>query len=324
VTVGVTELSRTCHGLVTQVTTDLTSKRIDKAITMAGRAHKKNTQSKRNAITDKSTPGKLRKTPAITPATPALFNPNPYARYAEFPWGSKEFEADTEFSGVRKVWGTSTNPHTRKIRESQNRLLVPLLAFGRAKDWKRQNLRRALKKGVTEGEHATVTGMPIGTKRTEISDVQRGKFERLGQKTLQVMLVRKRDYILYRWDELSKEQQRFYLELADSDEIPPFTIPDSDLAETGTKPVNEFSLVVSVEPVTRQAHVGFEGPLERTHVQDDAIAIADRYFEDMEIAEGGELDLLSGDEVEDIEPVGPSPSIKCNTMQYSPRAWVRR
>jgi len=62
--------------------------------------------------------------------------------------------------------------------------------------------------------------------------------------------VRKKAYILYRWYKLLKEQQRFYLELDDSDEIPPFTIPDSDLAETGTKPVNEFSLVVNMEPVT--------------------------------------------------------------------------
>jgi len=90
-------------------------------------------------------------------------------------------------------------------------------------------------------------------------------------------------YILNRWYELSKEQQRFYLELGDSYEIPPFTIPDSDLTETGTKPVNEFSLVVRVEPVTRQVHARFEGPVQRTHAQDNAIAISDRYFEDMEM-----------------------------------------
>ena len=104
--------------------------------------------------------------------------------------------------------------------------------------------------------------------------------------------------------------------MGDSDAIPPFTITDSDLAETGTKPVNEFSLVVSMEPVTRQAHAQFEGLVERTYAQDDTITIADRYFEDMEIDEGGGLDLLSGDEVEDIEFLGPSPSIKCITIQY--------
>jgi len=87
--------------------------------------------------------------------------------------------------------------------------------------------------------------------------------------------------------------------------------------------VNEFSLVVSMEPVTHQANARFEGPVERIHAQDDAIAIADRYFEDMEIAKGGGLDLLSGDKVEDIEPVGPSPYIKCITIRYLLRAWVR-
>jgi len=139
-----------CHRLVTAVKTELTSKHIDKAITMAGRAHKMNMQSKRKATTDKSTLGKRRKTRTITPAMPAPAipapaNTNPYPTYAEFPWGSKEFKGDTEFSEGRRVWGTSTNPHTRKIQESQKRLLGPLLAFERAKDWKRQNLRRALK-----------------------------------------------------------------------------------------------------------------------------------------------------------------------------------
>jgi len=43
-----------------------------------------------------------------------------------------------------------------------------------------------------------VTGMPIGTKNTELSDLQCGKFERLVQKTWEVMLVRKKAYILYR------------------------------------------------------------------------------------------------------------------------------
>ena len=83
--------------------------------------------------------------------------------------------------------------------------------------------------------------------------------------------------------------------------------------------MNEFSLVVSMEPVTRQAHARFEGPVEWTHAQDDTIAIADRYLEDMEIAKGGGLDLLIGDEVEDIEPVGSSPSMKCITIHHSPQ-----
>ena len=79
--------------------------------------------------------------------------------------------------------GTSTNLHTRKIQVSQKRLLGPLLAFEQAKDWKWQNLRMALKKGVTEGDHAMLTSMPSGTKRTKLSEVQCRKFEWLVQKT---------------------------------------------------------------------------------------------------------------------------------------------
>jgi len=78
-----------------------------------------------------------------------------------------------------------------------------------------------------------------------------------------------------------------------------------------------------MEPVTRQAHARFEDPGERAHAYEDAIAIADPYFEDMKMAEGGGLDLLSGDKVDDIEPIGPSPSIKCIAIQYSLRASVR-
>ena len=62
-----------------------------------------------------------------------------------------------------------------------------------------------------------VTGMPIGTERTELRDGQCVQFKRLIQKTWEVMLVRMKAYILYRWYKLSKEQQRFYLELGDSD-----------------------------------------------------------------------------------------------------------
>ncbi|RPB18230.1 hypothetical protein L211DRAFT_854326 [Terfezia boudieri ATCC MYA-4762] len=68
-----------------------------------------------------------------------------------------------------------------------------------------------------------------------------------------------------------------------------------------TKPVNEFSVIVSVEPISRQAYARFEAPVDQPHVQDDAIAIADRIIQEMEIAEGGAEDCLS-DALEDIEP----------------------
>ncbi|KAF8453287.1 hypothetical protein BGX38DRAFT_1141583 [Terfezia claveryi] len=59
---------------------------------------------------------------------------NLYAKYANFPWGPREFNPDTEFSGGRKAWGTSTNPHMKKIRETHKKLLGPPLSWERAKD----------------------------------------------------------------------------------------------------------------------------------------------------------------------------------------------
>ncbi|RPB18283.1 hypothetical protein L211DRAFT_854274 [Terfezia boudieri ATCC MYA-4762] len=116
------------------------------------------------------------------------------------------------------------------------------------------------------------------------------------------MLVQKKAYILHRWYGLSQAQQRFYLELGKGDNIPIYTIPEGDLEETATKPVNEFSVVVSVEPISRQAYSArFEAPVDQPHAQDDAIAIADRIIQEMEIAEGGAEDCLS-DALEDIEP----------------------
>ncbi|RPB18075.1 hypothetical protein L211DRAFT_854497 [Terfezia boudieri ATCC MYA-4762] len=124
---------------------------------MVGPMQKKKVPSKRNTRSENPKPDK-RKWRKTSPTTAAVPDPvtsdlapsgaaapgpapvtlvNPYEKYADFPWGSKEFDPDTEFSGGRKVWETSTNPHTSKIRESQKRLLGPLLAFERVKDWKR-------------------------------------------------------------------------------------------------------------------------------------------------------------------------------------------
>ncbi|KAF8415253.1 hypothetical protein BGX38DRAFT_1281425 [Terfezia claveryi] len=50
---------------------------------------------------------------------------NLYTKYANFPWGSREFNPDTEFSGGRKAWGTSTNLHTKKNQETYKKLLGP-------------------------------------------------------------------------------------------------------------------------------------------------------------------------------------------------------
>jgi len=102
------------------------------------------------ATGDKSTAGVNQKRAKSTPQERAKTPSNSYSDYPDFLWGPKGFDADSEFSGGRKVWGTSANPHTRKIRKTQKRLLGPLLAFERAKDWKRQKIARALKLGLKE------------------------------------------------------------------------------------------------------------------------------------------------------------------------------
>ncbi|KAF8434397.1 hypothetical protein BGX38DRAFT_1275589 [Terfezia claveryi] len=138
---------------------------------------------------------------------------NLYAKYANFPWGSQEFNPDTEFSGGRNAWGTSTNPHMKKIRETHKKLLGPPLSWERAKDWKRQKVNRVLKAGIKEAEHATITRRAIGTRRNQLNDIELGNFERVVQRTWDLMFIRKRPYILYQWYQLSDDQKRLYLEL---------------------------------------------------------------------------------------------------------------
>src|SRR5437588_612874 len=102
------------------------------------------------------------------------------------------------------------------------------------------------KRKVVEDEPATLTGRPIGTTRKQLTDVQGGKFERLVQKTWEVMFVRKKAYILYQWYNLSNAQRRFYLDLEEDEDLPDFQIPDEDLEETGLKAVQEFAVVINV------------------------------------------------------------------------------
>ena len=252
---------------------------------------------------DNSAPAGRRKRTATAAAQPTTVpdSANPYAPYANFAWGNKEFNPDVEFSGSRKVWGTSSNAHTRRIRESQRRLLGPPLAWEHAKDWKRQKVTRSLRAGIKEQEHATATGRAIATTKAQLTDVQRGKFERLVHKTWETMLVQKKGYILYRWYKLADTQKRFYLELRESDSLPAFTIPESYLQQTGIPPVQDFSVVISIDPINRQAYVRFEGPVERDNgpnAQDPALAIANRLCRvEVAVAEGGGDDCYTDEEV---------------------------
>ncbi|KAF8414739.1 hypothetical protein EV426DRAFT_579153 [Tirmania nivea] len=66
-----------------------------------------------------------------------------------------------------------------------------------------------------------------------------GKFERFVQRTWEVIYIHKKAYILYQWYKLSDEQQRYYLELEEQEELPAFQIPKEDLEEIGIKENNK-------------------------------------------------------------------------------------
>ncbi|KAF8417378.1 hypothetical protein EV426DRAFT_706051 [Tirmania nivea] len=239
-----------------------------------------------------------RKTAKISEEAAVILTPkNLYARYTDFPWGLRDFNPNTEFSGGRKAWGTSTNPHTKKIREIQKKLLRPLLSWEWAKDWKRQKVNRALKAGIKEYEYAMITKRAISTRTNQLTNMERRKFERLVQRTWEVMYIRKKAYILYQWYELSDEQQRYYLELEEQEELPAFQIPKGDLEEIGIKSVQHFAMVISVVPINRQAYARFEGPTEHDTRQDGVLAIVSQMMtKEEELADGGTDDYLSDED----------------------------
>ncbi|RPB17943.1 hypothetical protein L211DRAFT_854637 [Terfezia boudieri ATCC MYA-4762] len=106
------------------------------------------------------------------------------------------------------------------------------------------------------------------------------------------MFVRKKAYILYKWYELSDEQKRFYLDLEEQEELPDFQIPKAELEvtqdnQTTVQPVPQFTVVISVVPINRQAYGRYDEPTERGLT---------------ELAEGGADDCLSNEDVgADIE-----------------------
>ncbi|KAF8430943.1 hypothetical protein BGX38DRAFT_1277511 [Terfezia claveryi] len=135
--------------------------------------------------------------------------------------GSREFNPDTEFSGGRNVWGTSTNPHTKNIKETHKKLLGPPLSWEHTKDWKRQKVNR-------------------------LNDIELGNFTRVVQRTWDLMFIHKQAYILYYWYQLSDDQKRLYLELEEQQELPDFQIPNGELEVIGVKPVHQFAVVINV------------------------------------------------------------------------------
>ncbi|KAF8445134.1 hypothetical protein BGX38DRAFT_1271474 [Terfezia claveryi] len=245
--------------------------------TQAELAIKRKPSSSPEPIPKKAKPtgtAKTRKTRAESPIIPPPAR-NPYAMYADFNWGPWEFNPDTEFSGGRKATGLSIHPHTKKIREQQQKLLGPPLAWERAKDWKRQKVNRDLKGGIQDPHQATHIGRPIGTLRCMLKHEEFGKLQTLVQRTWEDTFQRKKAYILYQWYELSDEQKRRYLELEDHKDLPNWQIPRRDLPKTEVQGprvvptrlarvqrVQQFAVVISVVPINRHAYAKFEEPIE--------------------------------------------------------------
>ncbi|RPB18050.1 hypothetical protein L211DRAFT_854532 [Terfezia boudieri ATCC MYA-4762] len=166
-----------------------------------------------------------------------------------------------------------------------------------------------LKARIKVQEHATITGRAIGTRRNQLTDVESGKFEELVQRNCEVMFVRKKAYILYKWYELSDEQKRFYLDLEEQEELPDFQIPKAELEvtqdnQTTVQPVPQFAVVISIVPINHQAYGRYNEPTEcGLMVQDGELAIpCQSLTEQEELAEGGADDYLSDEDVgADIE-----------------------
>ncbi|RPB24908.1 hypothetical protein L211DRAFT_848283 [Terfezia boudieri ATCC MYA-4762] len=114
---------------------------------------------------------------------------------------------------------------------------------------------------------------------------------------------------------LSDEQKRFYLDLEEQEELPDFQIPKAELEviqdnQTMVQPVPQFTVVISVVPIDRQAYGRYDKPTEHgLTVQDGALAIPHQSLtEQEELAEGGADDCLSNKDVRaDIEEVGAFP-----------------
>ncbi|RPB18087.1 hypothetical protein L211DRAFT_854483 [Terfezia boudieri ATCC MYA-4762] len=140
-------------------------------------------------------------------------------------------------------------------------------------------------------------------------DVESGKFEELVPRNCEVIFVRKKAYILYKWYELSDEQKRFYLDLEEQEELPDFQIPKAELEvtqdnQTTVQPVPQFAVVISVVPINHQAYGRNDEPTERgLTVQDGALVIPCQSLTEQEkLAEGGADDCLSDEDVgADIE-----------------------
>ena len=136
----------------------------------------------------------------------------------------KPFDPDVEFGGGVNTRGTSTQVHSKKLREARSNLHGPPLAVHRAQDAYRQVKNRALKQGITTEAMADEVGVPIGTSREDMTIVQKNKFYKLIDDYTTIKLCRRKVLIYSQWNALTPAHQRELLGLGPKEKIPVFTI----------------------------------------------------------------------------------------------------
>ena len=104
----------------------------------------------------------------------------------------KPFDPDIEFGGSVNIRGTSTQVHSKKLREACSNLRGSPLAVHRAQDAYRQVKNRALKEGITTEAMADEVGVPIGTSRENMTIVQKNKFYKLINNYTTIKLCRRK------------------------------------------------------------------------------------------------------------------------------------
>ncbi|KAF8435868.1 hypothetical protein BGX38DRAFT_1274872 [Terfezia claveryi] len=218
---------------------------------------------------------------------------NLYAKYADFPWGPQENTQETAWTPA---------------------------VVGAGQGLERQKVNRVFKVGIKEAEHATTTGRAIGTRRASLTHMEPGNFERLVQRTCDLMFIRKKAYILYQWHQLSDEQKRVYLELQEQEELPKFKIPNAELEAIGVKLVQQFAVVISVAPINCLAYARFDEPTERDTVSGhgtsdtgpNTLLAIDRRIQTIqeELAEGDYDDKPNKQDDDEYKTMGPMGSLE--------------
>ena len=204
-----------------------------------------------------------------------------------------------KYRGLRQIPTPGRYARLRRICK------VLYLLLSRQRIGNAKKIVRALKLGLKEQEHVRATSRSIGTARKQLTDLPCGKFDRLVQRSWEVMFIHKKAYILWQLCQLLSKQKRCYLELKGDDDVPNFQIPDNDLKEIGSKPDVAFVVIIVMRPIDHTSYARFDNLTEGIPVvlgaQNDALAIANRITPETITAEAsGEEDIDACASVEGV------------------------